>query len=294
MSLTDFIITVFCLVDDMLTEMHQQGLRLRQRGPKPKLADSVVLTCEFVGEFLGYDTDTGIFRYFRRHHAALFPRLTQVHRTTFTRQGANLWAVKDVLHRHLLHRIRRDPTLWILDSFPVPVCRFARAYRCRILAEEATYGYDEMAKQTFYGLRGHLRIEWPGVIVRLDLAPANAHDVTVAPEMTEKASGFGLGDRNYWSPRLFAELAEAGARLIAPKKKGQSPHWSVTLTQRRRRIETVIGQLVERFNAKRVWARDRWHMTSRWLRKLCSHTIGVLLCQQQGLPSLQFAKLITD
>jgi hypothetical protein len=61
----------------------------------------------------------------------------------------------------------------------------------------------------------------------------------------------------------------------------------------RRRIETVIGQLVERYHAKRVWARDGWHLWSRWQRKLLSHTLAVYLCQQHDLGSLRFADLLT-
>jgi hypothetical protein len=40
-------------------------------------------------------------------------------------------------------------------------------------------------------------------------------------------------------------------------------------------METMIGQLVERYHAKRVWARDGWHLWSRWQRKLLSHIIDV-------------------
>ena len=43
--------------------------KLRQRGPSPELADSEVLTMEIVGEFLGTDTETGPYAYFRRHYA---------------------------------------------------------------------------------------------------------------------------------------------------------------------------------------------------------------------------------
>jgi hypothetical protein len=64
--------------------------------------------------------------------------------------------------------------------------------------------------------------------------------------------------------------------------------------QKRRRIETVISQMTERYRAKRVWARDRWHLTSRWLRKVLSHTMAVYFCQQVGLSPLRFAELITD
>jgi hypothetical protein len=66
------------------------------------------------------------------------------------------------------------------------------------------------------------------------------------------------------------------------------------LTQKRRRIETVISQLVERYRAKKVWARDRWHLCNRWLRKILSHTFAVYFCQQVDLPPLCFAKLVTD
>lgn len=61
----------------------------------------------------------------------------------------------------------------------------------------------------------------------------------------------------------------------------------------RRRIETVLSQLTERYHAKRTRARDVWHLMARWLRKLVSHTIAVLLCQHTGLSPLAFAGLLT-
>lgn len=55
----------------------------------------------------------------------------------------------------------------------------------------------------------------------------------------------------------------------------------------------MIGQLVARYHLKRVWARDAWHLWSRRLRKLLSHTVAVLLCLQAGLPPLHLADLVT-
>jgi hypothetical protein len=99
---------------------------------------------------LGIDTDEGLYEHFRRHYGEWFPALREVHRTTFLRQAANLWAVKKMLWKHLLGRIVGfDPELSLIDSCPVPVCHLARAYRCQRLAEESSYGYDEMTKQTF-------------------------------------------------------------------------------------------------------------------------------------------------
>jgi hypothetical protein len=292
-DLNTFIVAVFYEVDNWLAG---QNKKLRRRGPEPTLSDSEVLTMEIVGEFLGIDDENGLYAYFRRYYAEWFPALWEVHRTTFTRQMANLWVAKERLWRELLGRIDFDPAISLVDSFPVPTCRFARAYRCRLLPEESAFGYDEMNKQTFYGLRAHLRLCWPGVIVGMSLAPADAHDLSVAEELLEGAKGWALGDRNYWSPRLFEQFSEEQElELLAPykSKKPEKEPWPRWLVQKRRRIETVFSQLVERYNAKKRWARDRWHLTSRWLRKVLSHTVAVYFCQRVGLSPLSFAELLT-
>ena len=141
----------------------------------------------------------------------------------------------------------------MVDSFWVPVCRFARAYRCRLLPQESALGYDEMKKQTFfYGLKAHLWVCWAGVICGfLSLAPADAHDLTVAEELLEGVwEGWILGDRNYWSLHLTERLSEEqGLDLLAPyksKKREKEPSWPRWLVQKRRRIESVFSEMVER------------------------------------------------
>ena len=294
MDLETLIVAVFCLVDDFIRDLCR-GRKLRQRGPRPILADSEVLAVEIVGEFLGLDTDQSLHAYFRRHFGHLFPGLREVHRTTFLRQAANLWAVKHALWRHLVTVTCRDPALVLIDSLPVPGCRFARAHRCRSLRGLSAFGHDPMAHQTYYGLRLHLLVSWPGVITAAVLAPANEADRTIAPELLADLTGWALGDKGYWSPVLRAELAPGGLDLLAPprgKRAGARP-WPVRLVQTRRRIETVLAQLTERYHAKRVRARDEWHLIVRWLRKLASHTMAVLLCQRAGLAPLAFARLLT-
>lgn len=293
MDLNTFIVTVFTIVDDWF---QSQDMKLRKRGPQPKLYDSEVLTIEIVGSFLGMSKEKDVFLYFRRHYDHYFPKLSEVHRTTYTRQSANLWFVKGRLWQDLLAEIAFDPAFTIVDSMPVPVCRFARAYRCHRLVDISAYGYDEVARQKFFGIRAHLQVCWPGVIVGLKLAPADTHELIVAEEMLTGASGWTLGDRNYWSPELTYRLHEQRMHLLAPfksKKREQKP-WPTWLKHKRYRIETVFGQLVERFQAKQVWARDAWHFCSRWLRRILSHTFAIYLCQQNGVPSLRFAELVIE
>src|ERR1051325_2326854 len=176
MDLDTLIVTVFCLVDDALAAA-LAGQRLRQRGPQPRLSDSVVLTMEVIGEFIGLDQEKAIFSYFRRHYSHFFPTLRCVHRTTFTRQAANLWKVKARLWQQVLRALELDRELPLVASCPLPVCRFARAKRCRRLRALSAYGFDEMAKQTCFGVRIHLRVCWPGLVVSFEVAPANAHEL---------------------------------------------------------------------------------------------------------------------
>jgi hypothetical protein len=56
MDTTTFIIRVYFVVDDFMKDK-----RLRQRGPEPTVSDSEVITMEIVGEFLGIDTDNGLY-----------------------------------------------------------------------------------------------------------------------------------------------------------------------------------------------------------------------------------------
>ncbi|HFE39519.1 MAG TPA: hypothetical protein ENK06_14080 [Gammaproteobacteria bacterium] len=93
-----------------------------------------MVTIEIMGEFLGLDTDKAIFEHFRRHWGDRFSNLRRVHRTTFVRQAANLTWMKMEIWQDLLRLICHDPLISLVDSFPVPVCRFARAYRCRRFA----------------------------------------------------------------------------------------------------------------------------------------------------------------
>ena len=291
MDLNTFIISVFCLIDDRISSLGP----LRARGPAPTLADSEVLTIEVAGEFLRMDRDTELFWYFRHHYAHFFPNLLRVHRTTFCRQSANLWKVKEHLWQDLLALVPHDPTFALVDSMPLPACLFARAYRCRRFRGEAAFGKDTLLKQTFYGFRVHARVCWPGVITRFSIAPANTHELSVVPEIVQRTSGLIVGDRNYHSPKTKEQLEGMGIELVAPyssKKRDPTPKRSAFLSRLRYRIDTVFSQLSGRYCIKRVWARDMWHLASRVLRKILSHTVAFLLNHQSGNQPLQLAKLL--
>lgn len=294
MPLEDFIITVFCWVEEHLNAL-LGGHRLRQRGFAPKLADSEVITMEVVGEFLGLDTDVGIWKYFRRHWLSWFPELGS--RTTFAQQAANLWVVKQWLHQYLLSDLgaATDP-IRLVDGCPLPVCVLTRAPRCRLFPEAADLGYCAAKKQYYYGLHGHLLITLDGVITGCTVTPASGDEREALWELTDGVQGLVIGDKGYLGTFLQAELATVGIDLQTPLRANMTdprpPGVVQQLMRTRRRVETVIGQLSEQFYFEKIRARDIWHLTSRIARKVLAHTLGIFMNRQAGHSDLQFESLI--
>lgn len=109
----------------LLTELVSEPgwRRIRTRGPDPTLADSEVLSIEVTGECLELDQDVAIIPYFRREHPDFFPALGQVHRTTFARQAANPWVVKERLWAPVRDRLPHDPTFPFIDISTDASCK---------------------------------------------------------------------------------------------------------------------------------------------------------------------------
>lgn len=295
MTLDDFILTTFCVVDDHLRA--PQLSNVRGRGPQPVLADSEVLTIALVGEFLGCDQDTKIVGYCRQHGACAFPGLWRVHRTTLVRQAANLWAVKQRWQQHLAGWLTARDPLWHVDSMPAHACPFARAPSCRRCCGAAWFGKDPVIRQTCYGFRLHRRTSSAGIIPAAVLAPANAPETERVWELEPPPGRVGIGDRGYGCPALMEQWAEGGIQLLAPdKRKGYDPKPEQSKKLRRRHwlIETVNSPLAARLQAKRTWAQDLWPWCSRIVRKVLSHTVAAWVNLAEGRRPLDFASILTD
>ena len=292
MNLNTFIVNVFCETDDFMKKFFPPR-RIRTRGPMPQLADSEILTMEIVGETLGFDTDKDIFGFFRDFYANYFPNLTC--RVTFARQAANLWAVKQDLFQHLARKF--NDTIQVIDSFPIPACRFARARFSKLFKGLAAYG-KEMGNQTFYGFRLHTKINSLGMIQAFEIAPANIHDIKMLPELTENDNGMLLADRAYLSGPLKQQLlVEKGLELSIPTKYGEPTSLNRNELGKRKRlrrsIETVGSQLCHDFHIKKIWARDIWHLINRICRKILAHTICVIYCLREKVNPLSLKKLVS-
>jgi hypothetical protein len=295
MSIDDFIIAVFCLIDDNLEKI-LKGKPLRQRGRVPKLTDSEVITMEIVGEFLKKDDDKAIWEYFQSHWRHFFPDIPD--RSNFSKQAANLHVVKKMLQEQMATDLGAfSDNLHLIDGLPMPVCKFARANFSQVFRGDAAYSYCATKKEYYYGFHGHIVISSKGVITAGTFAAANIDERDVCPELLKKVQGLVLGDKGFMRPSLKQELAERGVHLETPLRDNMHDErpkdFLKWLTNTRRLIETVIGQLSERFHIEKVRTRDLWHQASRFWRKLLAHTACIAINVRLGNEPLQFECLVT-
>jgi hypothetical protein len=192
----------------------------------------------------------------------------------------------------------RELKIHVIDGFPLPVCHFGRAHFCKLFKEEASFGYCAAKKEKYYGFKGEIVIDERGVICSYTYARANIDERDLLWEITENITGLLIGDKGYISKDLKKDLNEGrNINLETPLRENMEETRSHSFLKaifiKRKRIETVISQLCDRFRIQKIKARDVWHYSNRITRKILSHTIGVFINLKLGKEPLRLEGIIT-
>ena len=292
MPIEEFIINIYLMVEQYYKKV--VSYPLRQHGYAPKLSDPEVICMEIVGEFWGMDNDKHIWEYFKSHWLSWFPSIGSY--PNFAKQCANLWHIKQRIGEKLVEDEGKD-NIHFIDGFPLPVCQYARANRHQTFKAEAQFGYCASKKEHYYGFAGHLLINMAGMIKGFTFAPANIDERDVAPDITGDIQGLLGADKGYIRPELSHYFDGCGIDLQTPVRRNMADNRPKSAVKRlmksRRTIETVISQLSERFNIQKIRARDLWHVSHRFIRKILAHNVCFVLNRKLGNPPLQFELLIS-
>lgn len=290
MPIDEFIISVYLMVEKYYLDIVKQPLR--QGGFSPKLTDIEVICMEIVGEFLSLDQDKQIWQFFKNHWFSWFPAIGSY--PNFAKQCANLWCVKQKIHEKLCHQ--DSDNIHFIDGFPLAVCHYGRAKRHKTFKADASFSYCAAKREKYYGFAGHVVMNLSGMIKGFTFATANADERDVAPEITQHITGLLGADKGYIRPELTDYYRKQCIDLQTPLKKNMLDKRPKSVVNRlmkaRRKIETVIGQLSDRFNIQKIRARDVWHLSHRLYRKILAHNLCFLLNKQLDNPPLQFELLV--
>lgn len=274
MSIEEFIISVYCLIEEKYKEIVGDK-KLRSRGEDPSLSDCEVITMLIIGEYMGLGSDKKIWRYFKNHWQSWFPEIGSC--TNFGRQGANLCHVQEKMQKSLSDILCDNKNLFLFDGFPIPICNPKRYNKKNPFSGIGAFGFCAAKDDHYFGFKGHIIITSCGITKSFSVAPANIDERDILPEVSEGLTGDIIADKGLIRPELTLQLAQNGVNLHTPlrnnMKDPRPKRFVKQIMNIRRLVETVIGQLTERFKIQAIKAKDMWHLMAKINRKILAHTV---------------------
>lgn len=278
----DFILTVYVVIDELYRQFAPSEVIHRRHVLDAKLSDSEIITISICGELAGIDSENAWFSFVKKNYRHLFPQLCS--RSRFNRTRRALMQTTELLRQKMISAftIPFSP-YFIIDSFPLAVCKFGRARYCRSFrGYGADYGKCPSKKETYFGYKVHALVTLEGYITSFEITPASTDDREGLRDIVESQSDLViLGDKGYVGENLMLEMKEQGICLLALKRSNSKINWSKSFRQLifklRRRVETVFSQLSEQLNAERVLAKSFQGLCTRLSNKILAYNLCLAL-----------------
>jgi hypothetical protein len=238
------IVAIYTLINDLL-----QGLG-HQEDRQCRMNDSEVLTTAIVAAlFFGgrYETSRRFLQQ-RQYIPAMLSKSRYSRR--LHRISRYVVTLIELLGAHW--KQLNQESIYVIDTFPIPVCDNWRIRRCRIYQEERYRGKITSKRRFFYGLKLHLMVTAAGQPVEFFLTPGSASDVTHL-----KSFQFDLPDGSeIYADKIYNDYAmedlinETHLVSFWPVRKKNSkrpyPPWRTQWIKSHRKIVETTGSTLTR------------------------------------------------
>lgn len=246
------------------------------------MSDPEIITISICGELAGVDSENAWFSFVKKNYRHLFPNLCS--RSRFNRTRRALLQTTELLRQKMISVFPIPfSQYFVIDSFPLAVCKFGRARYCRSFRSYgADYGRCPSKKETYFGYKVHAMITLEGYITTFEITPASTDDREGLKDMVGGQSGLViLGDKGYVGQNLIKEMSDQGICLMALKRSNSKADWPKPVRQLifqlRRRVETVFSQLSEQLHAERVLAKSFQGLCTRLVNKILAYNLCLAL-----------------
>jgi hypothetical protein len=174
----DKIISIFCLIDDILQGInHVEDIR-RQ------VSDSEIIITAIVSSTSFYGNHSSAIKFMKQY--GFIPNMLDASR--FNRRlhmiGRLLYELFEIVSSYF-----KDfccEMQYIIDSFPVAVCNNMRIANCKILKEKKWRGYTASMRNYFYGVKVQLLTTKDGIPIAFHFTPGRTGDAKALGKMIDK------------------------------------------------------------------------------------------------------------
>jgi hypothetical protein len=300
-----FLTILYVMVDDfcktsLLPEPHP--------GPQGALSRSEVVTLAIFGQWQGFGSERGFYRYAQRHLWAAFPSLPA--REQFNRHVRQQHAALVAFFLHLVALLAAQRCAYeALDSSGVPT-RDAKRRGAGWLPGLADIGWSNRLGW-YEGFHLLMAVNPVGVITGFGFGPASSKDQPLAatflalrryphpelPSVGAPALGPYVVDKGFEGQAHHATWWQTyGAQVICPPKRNSRVPWPKRLRRWlagvRQIVETVYEKLWHTFRLDRERPHDLSGFQARVAAKMALHNFCIWLNEQLGRPRVAFADLV--
>ncbi|WP_456298559.1 IS982 family transposase [Limibacter armeniacum] len=238
-------VCIYCFVDDYLKATKLKEPRQRRMSDS-QIITSALLACAHFGGNMVQSLE-----YLKAHHG-----FKPIDKSGFNRRLHGLFETILFIFSALGKTLMELNTSgdYLIDSFPVAVCRNIRIPRCRILRGEPYRGYNSSKREYFYGFKVMLITTSSGIPVQYFLMAGSVHDITgfqsMNLEIPEGSSLYGdAAFTDYDLEDLYAECENI--RILADRKsnaKRKDEPWQAFIKKvLRKRVETTFSGITAKF-----------------------------------------------
>ena len=190
------------VVEKALDSYTDSNGNIPRTGRKPKFSDTKVIALCLSAEFLSLDSENRLFDLLRK--SFVFHLYGLIDRSAFNRRRKLLCHYFNTVLDYLSDKIAPGEDVFIVDSLPIEVCRFARAKRAKICKDDINtapdFGYCAAQRNTFFGYKLHALCGTSGVFRHIDLSKASIADIHYLQDVRENISHcILLEDKGYLS-----------------------------------------------------------------------------------------------
>lgn len=242
---------------------------------KPKLSNLELVSLNLTAEYMSINTELQLFRDIKG--TCLEP---MIERSVYNKRRKKLFDYTESIRKCISEMFAEFTDVFVVDSMPTPICKYARAARSNICATDyvqPTFGYCASQKSKYFGYKLHAVCDKNGVFHSFDLAPAHIHDVNYLKDVKHQLKNCTLiGDRGYISADYQVDLfTYSNINLSIPMRKNQHDYvpFSKVKGKIRKRIETNFSQLHGQFSWATNHAKSFLGLATRLLSKITAFTM---------------------
>lgn len=244
----DFTLAIYCFIDDYLKVKHPK------EGARRKLNDAEVITTALVAARYFSGNFVKARLYLREVHGFNFPD-----KSNFNRHLHRLASTISSLFLALGQTLKElnVSSRYMIDSFPVAVCKNIRIKRCKLLKNKAYRGRNTSKREYFYGFKVQVITTVEGLPVQYFICAGSYHDITAFKSMNiDLPAGSELyadsAYTNYELEDYYKELEQIHLLSVRKSNSKRPDHPAMDFIKKimRKRIETTFSEISAFFPSK--------------------------------------------